>query len=192
MDIAFEPVTTPVQIGELAVMAEQIWSEYWPALIGPAQTRYMIDKFQSASAIERDMGECGYRYWFLVNPDGKRVGYTGGAAEIMTGDAQIDGRILHNAVIQDRYERRFFISKIYLLASERGKHYASQVIRFYDELCACEGLQAMYLTVNKGNELGIRAYQGNGFDIVDKQVADIGGGFVMDDYVMAREVSSRW
>lgn len=41
------------------------------------------------------------------------------------------------------------------------------------------------LTVNKGNELGIRAYKGNGFDIIESVEADIGNGFVMDDYIMA-------
>jgi len=39
--------------------------------------------------------------------------------------------------------------------------------------------------INKGNELGIRAYKGNGFDIIESVEADIGNGFVMDDYIMA-------
>ena len=44
----------------------------------------------------------------------------------------------------------------------------------------------MYLTVNKGNDLGIRAYKGTGFQIVEAVVTDIGEGFVMDDYVMEK------
>ena len=81
---------------------------------------------------------------------------------------------------------RFFISKIYLLASERGKHFASAVVAFYDRLCRERGLSAMYLTVNKGNDLGVRAYEGNGFSVIDAVETDIGQGFIMDDYIMEK------
>ena len=36
--------------------------------------------------------------------------------------------------------------------------------------------------------LGIRAYEGNGFFVVDKHASPIGKGFVMDDYIMAKEI----
>lgn len=96
------------------------------------------------------------------------VGYTGGHAEPKTG--------------------RFFISKIYLRACGRGRHFASGVIAFYEDLCRKRGLRAMYLTVNKGNVLGIRAYKGNGFEVIDAVETDIGQGFVMDDYIMEKRV----
>jgi GNAT superfamily N-acetyltransferase len=79
-----------------------------------------------------------------------------------------------------------FISKIYLYAQERGKHYASRVIEFYEAACHAEGMSGMYLTVNRGNELGVRAYLGRGFVVVEELAADIGEGFVMDDYIMAK------
>lgn len=46
----------------------------------------------------------------------------------------------------------------------------------------------MYLTVNKGNELGIRAYKGHSFETIESVESDIGNGFIMDDYIMARPV----
>lgn len=154
---------------ELAELASTIWHEYWPALIGAAQTDYMVEQFQSLPAIERDMREHAYEYWFIhAGDDDRVVGYTGGHVEPETN--------------------RFFISKIYLRADERGKHFASAVIRFYEELCRDRGLQAMYLTVNKGNELGIRAYEGNGFTTIDAVETDIGSGFIMDDYIMEKRV----
>ena len=48
----------------------------------------------------------------------------------------------------------------------------------------------MYLTVNKGNELAIRAYEGTGFETIDAVVTDIGEGFVMDDYIMELRVDA--
>lgn len=166
---SFSAVKTPEDQRDLAGLAEGIWQEYWPALIGSEQTDYMVEHFQSLAAIRRDMAEHGYEYWFVCAPDGRRVGYTGGREEPETG--------------------RFFISKIYLLKDERGHGFARAAISFYEELCRSRGLRAMYLTVNKHNELGIRAYTGTGFATVDAVETPIGGGFVMDDYIMEKPVS---
>lgn len=212
--VFFEPVTADT-VDALAALADEIWHEYWPDLIGADQTDYMVEQFQSRTAIVRDMREHAYEYWLLRAPGeagepcvaqpadntvphaaqpagstaephaeqavdaaanspagtfaGRIVGYTGGHVEPETN--------------------RFFISKIYLRAEERGKHFASSVVRFYEELCRARGLCAMYLTVNKGNELGIRAYEGNGFTTIDAVETDIGQGFIMDDYIMEKRVS---
>lgn len=166
---SFENVATPEQVQQLAELAGTIWREYWPATIGTAQTEYMVEHFQSLPAIERDMAEHGYEYWFVrAADDGRIVGYTGGHVEPETN--------------------RFFVSKIYLLAEERGKHFASAVIAFYEDLCRMRGLRAMYLTVNKHNELGIRAYVAKGFKTIDAVETDIGSGFIMDDYIMEKAV----
>lgn len=166
----FEPVGTNEQIKELASMANEIWHEYWPALIGDAQTDYMVEKFQSYEALARDIGSGEYEYWFLVDDleDDRIVGYTGGRVE--------------------RDTRRMFISKIYLYAQERGKGYASRVVRFYERLCTMRDLDAMYLTVNKDNNLAIRAYEAKGFETIEAAETDIGGGFVMDDFIMEKKV----
>ena len=55
MSIAFDPVRTADDRQRLAALADEIWHEYWPALIGDAQTDYMVENFQSLEAIERDM-----------------------------------------------------------------------------------------------------------------------------------------
>lgn len=216
MPVTFQPVETTEDIERLAALASEIWHEYWPAIIGVAQTDYMVEQFQSEDAIRRDMAEHSYEYWFICangedaaagdkfatsatgaptaaatasesatpanaanasnamaaasTPANKRiVGYTGGHVESETN--------------------RFFISKIYLLAEERGRGHASATIRFYENLCRQRKLHAAYLTVNKHNELGIRAYRAKGFETIDAVETDIGNGFVMDDYIMELSVS---
>lgn len=169
MTTAFTPVETPDDRARLAALADEIWHEYWPALIGEAQTDYMVERFQSLAAIEWDMAEHAYEYWFLqAEDDGRIVGYTGGHVEAQTN--------------------RFFISKIYLLAEERGRGFAKETVRFYEGLCRERNLEAMYLTVNKGNDLGIRAYLGTGFRTIDAVETDIGNGFIMDDYIMEKRI----
>lgn len=96
------------------------------------------------------------------------VGYTGGHVEADTN--------------------RFFISKIYLLKEHRGRGLCSATIRFYENLARRRGLDALYLTVNKGNEQAIRAYKGLGFETIDAVETDIGEGFIMDDYIMEKKL----
>jgi ribosomal protein S18 acetylase RimI-like enzyme len=50
------------------------------------------------------------------------------------------------------------------------------------------GARRLILSVNKRNARAIAAYQRNGFVIAESVVTDIGGGFVMDDYVMAKKL----
>jgi ribosomal protein S18 acetylase RimI-like enzyme len=50
------------------------------------------------------------------------------------------------------------------------------------------GCSAMMLAVNKNNRNAIAAYRKHGFHIDSSVVKDIGGGFVMDDYLMVRKV----
>ena len=40
MDVRFVPVETAEDQEALAKLADEIWHEYWPALIGAAQTDY--------------------------------------------------------------------------------------------------------------------------------------------------------
>lgn len=181
MSVTFRQVERDEEVETLAHMAHHIWNEYWPALIGQAQTDYMVEKFQSLTALRIDIADNGYEYWFIMEqedespceldgglPAGRIVGYTGGHSEPETN--------------------RFFISKIYLLKEHRGKGLCSETLRFYEQLCRDRGLSALYLTVNKQNELGIRAYKGNGFEVIDAVETDIGEGFVMDDYIMEKKV----
>ena len=46
----------------------------------------------------------------------------------------------------------------------------------------------LILNVNKRNAKAVRAYEKHGFAIRESVVVDIGGGFVMDDFVMARSL----
>ena len=161
------PVKTDEDITTLAGIAHDIWFEYWPDHIGLAQVEYMVDKFQSKSAITRAINVDGYLYFILVGEEGT-VGYTG--------------------VHIEKEEGRLFLSKLYLYKPERGKGYASKTMRFLVELCKENGLSSIYLTVNKGNDLAIRAYLGMDFKTIDSVETDIGKGFIMDDYIMEKQL----
>lgn len=206
MSTTFQKVETGEHLALLASIAAEIWNEYWPAHIGQAQTDYMVRNFQSLEAIERDITEHAYEYWFIlsdaptarsgaepasgVDKEPASSGDANGCAARDDGDNHLapqEMRIVgYTGGHVEPETNRFFISKIYLYAHERGKGYASKVIDFYNDLCRTRNLRAMYLTVNKYNELGIRAYLGKGFETIDSVETDIGCGFIMDDYIMER------
>ena len=67
------------------------------------------------------------------------------------------------------------------MKSFRGKGIGKQGIKFIQSTFDNPVIQ---LTVNKRNSDSIAFYQKIGFKIVDCVEMDIGGGFIMDDYVM--------
>ena len=152
-------------IPELASLASGIWHEYFPCILTEGQIDYMVGMFQSEHAMREQVSGKGYRYYFLVD-GGTVVGYTGLVPE---GD-------------------RLFISKLYLRKESRGKGLGSQALKLIFELCQREGFGSAYLTVNRNNSVAIRAYERNGFVTVRTQVADIGNGYVMDDFVMEKKL----
>jgi RimJ/RimL family protein N-acetyltransferase len=55
-------------------------------------------------------------------------------------------------------------------------------------LCKEKGYHKIWLTVNRFNENTIKVYEKKGFIKTRTQVADIGNGFVMDDYIMEKTI----
>ena len=158
-------VSTDEQLKKLAEKANIVWHEFFPCILTEGQIDYMVEKFQSYSAMKNQMENDGYEYYFITTDD-KILGYTGIKKE----------------------EERLFLSKLYLLKENRGKGYASKAFDFLINYCKENDLKSIYLTVNKQNEHTIAVYKKKGFEVVDTQVADIGNGYVMDDYIMEMEI----
>lgn len=144
----------------LEKIAQKVWRQYFPSLIGPDQTEYMIDKFQSRSAFE-EQNQNGFEY-FIIEKDHAIIGYMG---------LQTQGDIL-------------FISKFYLLAEARGQQLGYQMMEFVKNKGERIGLKQLKLTVNKYNDLAVNFYKRFGFYVHEEAVFDIGAGYVMDDFVM--------
>ena len=152
-------VTTEEEIIQTAKTAEEVWQEYYTPLIGEAQVSYMVENFQSPSAISKQIEE-GYTYYLLKDDD--IVGYVGICPK----------------------EEYLFLSKLYIRKEARGKGFASKALALVKDAAKENGLSRIQLTVNKGNTNSIEIYRNWGFVTVDSVVTNIGSGFVMDDYVM--------
>jgi GNAT superfamily N-acetyltransferase len=164
--IQFVPVTTAAQFDAIASLAHAIWYEYYVPLIGRAQVDYMVSTFQSSAAVAAQLRE-GYEY-FITERDGQRIGYC--------------------AVQPEPAEGSLFLSKLYLLRDARGAGPGRVCMEFIEQLARRRGLKLLWLTVNKGNP-AVKAYERLGFRIAADLVMDIGGGFVMDDFRMEKQLS---
>lgn len=158
-------VSSPQQVKALAGLASRIWHEYFVRIISPQQIDYMLEKFQSEAALTAQLRE-GYEYYFLLC-DGIGAGYFGIRPQ--------DGRL--------------FLSKLYVDADFRGRGLSSVAFDFMEGLCRERGLSSIWLTVNRHNDHTVGVYLHRGFRVVEEKVADIGAGFVMDDFIMERALS---
>lgn len=166
MNIRYKPIHQAEDIALVAQLADEIWREHYVSIISMEQIDYMLDKYQSIAAITDQIHQEGYEYFlFLVN-DSAAAGYM---------------------AIQEE-EEQLFLSKFYVQKEHRGKGYASQAVRFLEQLCTERGLRRIWLTVNRYNESSIAVYKSKGFRVEREQVADIGNGFVMDDFIMVKEI----
>ncbi len=161
--LEFIRVSTFEQIEMAAELAEEIWSEHYTPIIGAEQVRYMLENFQSAKAITQqiDSGSWGY---FLIYLEATAIGYF---------------------AFQVKLEQ-LFLSKLYLRKSHRGKGYSRKVMKFLENIAVANCLPKISLTVNKNNLSAIAVYEKMGFTKICPTVADIGGGFVMDDFLMEK------
>ena len=104
----------------------------------------------------------GYSY-FSVYDEGELCGYT---------------------AVKPEKDDRLFLSKLYLRKDKRGRGIASQMLERVFEEARILGKSRVYLTVNKHNDHAVAVYEKVGFTKADVAVTDIGGGYVMDDFIM--------
>lgn len=162
--IRFEHVVNDGQIGTVSELASEIWHEHYPSIISKEQIDYMLHRFQSESAIRQQIDD-GYHYALIIH-DHEPIGYL--------------------AVLSDCDRGALFLSKIYVRKKSRGKGAGQAAIHYISEQAKKDGCGNIWLTVNRMNKIAIAAYERWGFTITEEVVADIGHGFVMDDYRMER------
>jgi diamine N-acetyltransferase len=161
---SFQAVNSADQIAKVVRLAREIWQEHYVPIIGRKQVDYMLEKFQSEKAVIEQLTDF-YEYYIVIH-QGQSVGYV--------------------AVVPNRRESTLLISKIYIRKSERGHHLGKTTLRFVENLCLQRGIKVILLTVNKNNAHSIAWYLRMGFRNAGPTISDIGGGFVMDDFIMEK------
>ncbi len=146
-------------------LAREIWHDNYIGIITQEQVDYMLNLMYRPEKIKEDINN-NYQ-WELVYKENTPVGYL-------------------SYVIKN--DNRVFLSKIYLKNNFQGLGIGKKMIHRVSEYAKLNKCKAVYLTVNKNNIKGIRAYKGTGFKIIDEEITDIGKGYIMDDYIFEKKI----
>lgn len=155
--IRIKQATTREEANTIAVLAKKVWEHTYIPIIGKAQVDYMLDKFQSAAVVWESF-EAGIYDYRLAYIEDQLVGY----------------------LAFQQKEAEVFISKLYVDPDRQKQGIAK---RLFAEV---SDQPIIRLTVNKYNTVAIQVYEHIGFEKEEAVVAEIGNGYVMDDYVMVR------
>jgi len=147
-------------------LAGVIWRAHYPGIISTGQIEYMLAKMYSLETLRQEICLRAIRYERLFV--GQEL--AGFAAYGPTEEPKV-----------------FKLYKLYLHPDWHGRGLGSLLLSHCEHEVRTLGADRLLLTVNKRNPKAIAAYERNGFAIKESVVMDIGRGFVMDDYVMAKE-----
>jgi len=155
------------QLPEVQRLATIIWRAHYPGIIAPDQIDYMLERGYALDALAgflagRDRG------LLLAQVDGAIAGFAAWYVTEQPDEAKLD--------------------KLYVVQSRQRRGLGGRLIARVEDGARRAGAHTLVLNVNKNNAQAVRAYEKYGFAIRAAVVVDIGQGFVMDDYVMAKPI----
>jgi ribosomal protein S18 acetylase RimI-like enzyme len=167
MTFAIAPLR-PDEVESLCVLARTVWRDHYPPIIGIAQTEYMLAQRYDPEVI-RDELDRDDLWWDIVRDEGAMAGFASSLV-LETGCT-------------------LKLDKLYVDPARQRMGYGGALLRRVVERASQLGFSRVVLAVNKRNASAIGAYHKYGFKIAESVVTDIGGGFVMDDYILERAVN---
>ncbi len=159
--VTFKKATTE-DIPIIQELARKIWHKYYPGIISVEQINYMLPMMYSTSVIYNEL--LTHIIYELVIYNQESIGY-----------------------LSYQYEEnksRIKLNKLYLLPEYHSQGIGQAMLNRAEEVSQQYNVKQIYLTVNKNNKKAIKAYEKFGFILSESIINDIGGGHVMDDFIM--------
>ncbi|MFQ9315665.1 GNAT family N-acetyltransferase [uncultured Dysgonomonas sp.] len=158
---------TTDHIYNIQVLSNVIWPATFSNILSQEQISYMMDMMYSTSSLEKQMNELNHHY-LLAEEDGEYLGY-------LSYELNYKGTPITK------------IHKIYVLPSVQGKGVGRLFIDAVSKLALKNNNTLLSLNVNRYNK-AIDFYKRMGFDFFASENIDIGNGFLMEDYVMNKDL----
>ncbi len=146
-------------------LSHTIWKEYYPRILSEGQILYMLNKMYGEDSLQREMNQ-GVLFE-LVRTENTWIGYLAYQFDALQECVKLD--------------------KLYLKAEFRNRGYGKEMLKNVLKKAQNKNAKQVELRVNKYNTLAIQVYQKFGFKILKSVEVDIGGGYIMDDFVMQIE-----
>jgi ribosomal protein S18 acetylase RimI-like enzyme len=157
----------PGDVSRIAALAAEIWRRHYAGIISAAQIEYMLTQRYEPGLIRAELTRTDL-WWDKLLVAAEIAGF---ASYFLTGEAG-----------------EMKLDKLYVHQEHQRRGHGGRVIAHVCERARGMGCSRVVLAVNRNNGHAIGAYRKHGFEVRAAQVKDIGAGFVMDDYVMVREI----
>jgi ribosomal protein S18 acetylase RimI-like enzyme len=148
-------------------LARGIWMAHYPGIISVAQIEYMLAQRYDPQVIRAELARPDV-WWYKLLRGQDIVAYM--ALQLEPG-----GKAMK-------------IDKLYVHTQWQRRGCGARLIAQATATARAQGCCELELAVNRNNAPAIAAYRKHGFAVRATVVKDIGGGFVMDDYIMAKAV----
>lgn len=149
-------------------LAARIWRAHYPGIVTDDQIDYMLERGYALDVLEGFLDAPASRGFEVAKAGAEIIGFAAWYVTERADEAKLD--------------------KLYVLQSQQRLGVGRRLVGRVEDQAARAGARGLILNVNRNNVQAIRAYEKYGFTVREAVVVDIGNGFAMDDYVMAKAI----
>ena len=156
---------TAADVDAVSALAKTIWQATYPPLIPQAQIDAMLADRYAPQRIRAQLGD-PRQAWWVARREHALAGFA--HALLDESDCKLD--------------------KLYVHPAQQRRGIGAALLRAVEDWARRQQARRLWLQVNRGNTQAIAAYEKYGFRIIESRVFEIGGGFVMDDHLMEKQL----
>lgn len=152
-------------------IAEVTWPVAYGHMLSKEQLDYMMEMMYAENSLKHQFSILNHRFLLAEENDGKALGF---ASYSMKNKESVNKNYFH-------------LHKLYILPDLQQTGIGSMLLKAVEDNIRNGNPCILELNVNRNNRAK-EFYSKNGFEIVREEDIDIGNGFFMNDFVMAKEV----
>lgn len=158
---------TEQDIEKIQDLARKSWESTYSEIISASQLDYMLNEMYSEQELQSHFQHPNYHYFLVIDSDLNDAGFIG---------------------FENHYEENTTkLHRIYLVPESKGKGLGKKTLEFLTEKVKENGDNRIILNVNKYNS-ALKFYESQGYQVYGEGVFDIGNGYVMDDFLMEKNL----
>ena len=143
-------------------IAYKVWPDVYNSILPPGQVAYMLELIYSVESLKNQIQRL-HHHFLILEQEGRGVGF---------------------ASYSEVNNSNFKLNKLYVLTELQGKGAGGMLLDRVINNIKQEHAKSLMLTVNRDNLNAKHFYAKRGFKVTREEKADIGNGYVMDDYIM--------
>ena len=146
-------------------LACAIWPVAYAEILSAEQLKYMLDLFYSVPALEGQLA--GGQQFLLLWEEETPIGFAAFGITEKSGTWKLQ--------------------KLYMLPDKQGTGGGKQLLQEVEKRTASSGARELTLNVNRHNK-AVEFYHRQGYQITLEEDIEIGNGYFMNDYRMAKQL----